>query len=194
MLEFLRDAGKGSDRKLRLFACGCVRRVWGLLEVGAFRRAVEAAELAPGRPSPELPLKHLTAAATYRNADKAAFWATTASHHFAAVYASGSAAKATRRRRVEEHSQAALLRDIVGNPFRPLPPIPQTVLAWNDGCVVKLAARIYAERDFTRESLGVLADALEEAGCQDADILGHLRSPGPHVRGCWAVDLLVGKE
>ena len=44
------------------------------------------------------------------------------------------------------------------------------------------------------ERLAVLFDALEEAGCDDAEILNHLRSPGPHVRGCWAVDLLLGKE
>jgi hypothetical protein len=91
-------------------------------------------------------------------------------------------------------AQCHLLRDIMGNPFRPLQPIPLAVLAWDGGVAVKLAARIYEERDFSRESMGVLADAVEEAGCQDADILGHLRSPGPHVRGCWAVDLLLGKE
>jgi hypothetical protein len=58
--------------------------------------------------------------------------------------------------------------------------------------VPKLAASIYEQRAFDR--LPVLADALEEAGCTDADILGHLRGPGPHVRGCWAVDLILGKR
>src|SRR5262249_3252043 len=93
----------------------------------------------------------------------------------------------------EREALGDLLRDIF-NPFRPLPPLPPAILALNDSVAVKLAARIYEERDFSCESMGVLADALEEAGCQDADILGHLRSPGPHVRGCWAVDLLLGKE
>jgi hypothetical protein len=73
------------------------------------------------------------------------------------------------------------------------------VLQWNDGTVRRLAEGAYEHRllpsgtlDLAR--LAVLADALEEAGCDQADILKHLRGPGPHVRGCWAVDLLLGKE
>jgi hypothetical protein len=64
-------------------------------------------------------------------------------------------------------------------------------LSWNDGTVVKLARTIYDDRGF--EDLPVLADALEDAGCTDEAILGHCRGPGPHVRGCWVVDLLLGK-
>jgi hypothetical protein len=58
--------------------------------------------------------------------------------------------------------------------------------------VVRLAQGIYEDRAFDR--LPVLADALEEAGCDNAEILSHCRGPGPHVRGCWAVDLSLGKE
>jgi hypothetical protein len=58
------------------------------------------------------------------------------------------------------------------------------------GSAVRVAEVIYAERRF--EYLPVLADALEEAGCGDAEVLGHLRGPGPHVRGCWALDLVLG--
>ena len=65
-------------------------------------------------------------------------------------------------------------------------------LRWNGGTVSALACRIYDERAF--HDLPVLADALEEAGCTDADLLGHLRGPGPHVRGCWAIDLLLGRN
>jgi hypothetical protein len=57
--------------------------------------------------------------------------------------------------------------------------------------VATLARRTYDERDFA--ALPVLGDALEDAGCADPELLGHLRGPGPHVRGCWAVDLLLGK-
>jgi hypothetical protein len=90
--------------------------------------------------------------------------------------------------RVEEHKQqAALLRCIFGNPFRPVALDP----AWRTEAVVGLAAGIYADRAFDR--LPVLADALEDAGCADADVLGHCRGPGPHARGCWVVDLLLGK-
>jgi hypothetical protein len=100
--------------------------------------------------------------------------------------------------RKERRSQADLLRDICGNPFRPLPSIDPTWLAWNNGTVVKLAQTIYDQRELPTGTLdatrlAVLADALEDAGCTDANILDHLRGPGPHVRGCWALDLLLGK-
>ena len=63
---------------------------------------------------------------------------------------------------------------------------------WHDGMILKLAQSIGKDKAFDR--LPVLADALEEAGCSDAGILGHLRGTGPHVRGCRVVDLLSGKE
>jgi hypothetical protein len=92
----------------------------------------------------------------------------------------------------DSNLQVALLHDIFGNPFRPTPPLPAVVLARNDGTVPKLAQAIYEDRAFNR--LPILADALEEAGCNNADILAHCRGPGPHVRGCWLVDLILGKE
>jgi len=84
-----------------------------------------------------------------------------------------------------------LLRDIFGNPFRGAS-VDSHWLVWNDGTVPRLAQAIYDERAFDR--LSILADALEEAGCTDADILNHCRQPGEHVRGCWVVDLLLGKH
>jgi hypothetical protein len=87
--------------------------------------------------------------------------------------------------------QCQLLREIVGDPFHPAAVAPAW-LAWEGGTVPKLAQAVYDERAFDR--LPLLADALEDAGCTDAELLGHLRGPGPHVRGCWAVDLLLGKE
>jgi hypothetical protein len=85
-----------------------------------------------------------------------------------------------------------LSRDIVGNPFRPRPTVPPDWLGWNGSTVPRLAQAICDVRAFDR--LPVLADALEDAGCPDANLLGHLRGPGPHVRGCWAVDLVLGRE
>src|SRR5438270_188939 len=80
---------------------------------------------------------------------------------------------------------ADLLRDLFGPlPFRPVTIAP-THLAWDDGCIPKLAAGIYEERDFSQERMGVLADALEEAGLTDQEVLEHLRGEGPHCRGCW---------
>jgi hypothetical protein len=92
-------------------------------------------------------------------------------------------------------AQAAALRDIFGSlPFRPLAPLASSVLAWSSGCIASLAAGIYEERDFSQERMGVLADALEEAGVTDEEILGHCRQEGAvHVRGCWLVDLLTDR-
>jgi len=88
--------------------------------------------------------------------------------------------------------QANLLRDIFGNPFRPSPPLPPAVLGWNDGTVRRIAEGIYEERAFDR--LPILADALLDAGCDNEELIAHCRSAGPHVRGCWALDLILGKS
>ena len=76
----------------------------------------------------------------------------------------------------------ALLRCIFGNPFRPVVFDP----SWLTETAVTLATGIYADRAFDR--LPILADALEEAGCDHPDVLTHCRQPGPHARGCWVVD------
>jgi hypothetical protein len=89
-----------------------------------------------------------------------------------------------------EAMQCDLLRDIFGNPFRTLTLDPAW-LTWQGGLLVSIAQRMYESRNFT--DLRVLADALEEAGCSDLDILAHCRQPGEHVRGCWVLDLLLGK-
>jgi hypothetical protein len=89
-------------------------------------------------------------------------------------------------RRYTNHP-AVYLRDIFGNPFRPVAFSP----AWRTDITVALARQMYEERDFS--AMPILADALEEAGCDHPDILGHLRGEGPHVRGCWVLDSLLGK-
>jgi len=88
----------------------------------------------------------------------------------------------------ERTAQAALLRDIFGNPFRPVAVDP----AWLIPTVTFLARMIYEERSF--DQMPDLADALEAAGCANEEILAHCRGPGEHVRGCWVVDLILGKE
>jgi hypothetical protein len=90
------------------------------------------------------------------------------------------------------------MRCIIANPFHPIT-ISPSVLTWNDGLVARLAQAAYEERHLPAGTLdngrlAVLADALDEAGCTDADFLGHLRGPGPHVRGCWPLDLCLGKS
>jgi len=89
-----------------------------------------------------------------------------------------------------ENPQCGLpeLRDIFGNPFRPVPFSP----SWRTDAAVSLARQMYESRDFS--AMPILANALQGAGCHDAHILDHCRGPGPHVRGCWVVDLVLGKE
>ena len=93
-----------------------------------------------------------------------------------------------RLRDADRADLANLFRDVFGNRFRPVTADP----AWLTSTVVALASGIYADRAFDR--LPILADALQDAGCDNADVLGHCRGPGPHVRGCWVVDLLLGKQ
>jgi hypothetical protein len=83
--------------------------------------------------------------------------------------------------------QAALIRCIFGNPFRPVTLAPE----WLTSTVVALARQMYESRDFG--AMPILADALQDAGCDSEDILDHCRGDGPHVRGCWVVDLVLGK-
>jgi hypothetical protein len=92
-----------------------------------------------------------------------------------------------RRYHPGRESWCPIIRDIAGNPFRP----SSTNGAWLTSVVVSLARGIYADRAFDR--LPNLADALQAAGCDDADILAHCRSDGPHVRGCWVVYVVLGK-
>jgi hypothetical protein len=101
--------------------------------------------------------------------------------------------------RAEGRAQADILRDLFGNPFRPPPAVDPSVLAWHDGTVRRLAHAAYDERHLPAGTLhpgrlGVLADALLDAGCADGELIAHLREPGPHVRGCFAVDVLLGKS
>ena len=88
----------------------------------------------------------------------------------------------------EENQQVRLLRDIFGNPFRPITFSPE----WLTDTVVSLVKGMYESRDFN--AMPILADALQDAGCDQEELLTHCRGNGPHVRGCWVVDLVLGKE
>lgn len=82
---------------------------------------------------------------------------------------------------------AALLRNIIGNPYRPVTFDP----SWRTETVLALARQMYESRDFP--AMPILADALQDAGCDDAEILNNCRGPGPHTRGCWVVDMILGR-
>ena len=96
-------------------------------------------------------------------------------------------------------TQVSLLRCIFGNPYRPKK-VDASWLSWNDRAIPRAAAAAYEERSLPsghldNARLAVIADMLEEAGCRDDEVLGHLRkADAVHVRGCWCVDLLLGKE
>jgi len=90
--------------------------------------------------------------------------------------------------KAEFEAQAALVREIFGNPFRPV----TFEAEWRTSTVLALARQMYESSDFSVAP--ILADALEDSGCDNADILNHCRGPGPHVRGCWVCDLVLSKE
>jgi hypothetical protein len=182
-----------TDRKLRLFACAYWR--WhtdaagdGDPEMRRLLAYVERwADHGPEPPRESGPLPPVWARwhpVLARKATHAANW--TIRRSAGPGTTSGTAAA---------EQQLKLLADVFGPlPFRPAL-LPASVLAWNGGCVAKLATAIYEGRDFSPERMGVLADALEEAGVTDEDLLRHCRRPGAvHVRGCWVVDLLTGRE
>jgi hypothetical protein len=211
MLRFLRDNDKLSERKWRLFAAACCRRIDRLLTfdrsrdvIGFAERFADglagAEELTTVYERAERALKDWPGILRYdvRGAAAAAF-ATACpnlsgafrARHFAALAAGGGPGEAL--------AQVALLSDLFGNPFRSPPTINPAWLSWNDCTVRRLAEAIYEQRELPsghldNARLGVLADALEEAGCRDPDILAHCRQEGAvHVRGCWLIDLLLNR-
>ncbi len=277
LLQHLRDRGWASDRKLRLFCCACVRRVWELLPDERLRAAVEASEGFADRrvDAGQLAVAHMAARLAFHAARRAeweaeaqarfgstpAYDATSAGLFAAAAafaltspasdegvdildahgwppageggpererhprpahrWAASAAGRARRWRgpkapgdavvepghdggldgraeaeageREEVKEQAALLRDLF-HPFHPLQLDP----SWLTPAVASLARASYEHRvlpagQLDRSRLLVLADALLDAGADDAALLQHLRGEGPHWRGCWAVDAVLGK-
>jgi hypothetical protein len=197
------------DRKLRLFACACVRRVWPWVRDRRVRLALEVAERFAdgGARWEELAVaRHAAREATGRfggarhPAEFAAFEAAGFSAWFAAHHAAREALHAAQQTAWDvlgstvaaEEEQCRILRDLFGNPFRPPPVLDPLWAAWNGEAAGRLARAIYDGRRF--EDLPVLADALEEAGCEDRLILAHCRDGGEHFRGCWVVDALTGRE
>lgn len=211
MLVFLESRGCWTNRKFRLFAVGCCRSVWSGLRDERSRAAVEAAErFADGRATRSEMRAAFTAASTAvvdcrdfspfsedqaiaafltaaRNINESATKipededANEVASHVWSYAIDGELAEARKR-------QSALLRDIFGNPVRPIAVDP----AWLTSTVVALAQHMYDARDFS--VMPILADALQDAGCGNDDILNHCRGDGPHVRGCWVVDQVLGKS
>jgi hypothetical protein len=237
MIRHLR--GKVSDRKIRLFAIACTRRVWHLLEDERSRRAVEIAELfADGevgvgeyrdavREAYAASVEFRSRAYPPRSPDFPHRRAELDSARVAASHAASAAAGAPRRPGVwdldmppyrmardvahrasqailsdirasreeyvsraarERALQVVWLRDIIGDPARPVTLDPACLTP----TVVRLAEAAYAGKDFVG-LMPVLGDALEEAGVVDAEVLAHCRSGAEHVRGCHILDLILGR-
>ncbi len=203
MLQFLEAAGRLTGRKARLYGVACCRRVWDRLTHEGHRPAVEAAErFADGLAGEdELGAARREALRAPRVLSSAWFFgddlvaaATAPPGDFSAAEVVGWVADVAGE---EKPAQCSLLRDLFAYPKATPPPFDPSV-GRAGGAVARLARALYDDRllpsgQFDPVRPGVLADALEEADA-DAAILGHLRRPGPHVRGCWAVDLILGKS
>jgi hypothetical protein len=191
---------KGGRRKLRLLACACCRRLWHLAKTDKGRRGVEVAEryadglagkeeLRAAREVDEPGWDDLWSAAQYALKEKPQeATGPMALHHYLLGGAGTDVAE-------ERRGQCGLIRETFGNPFRPVTVKP----AWQAPQVAALAQAAYDRRELPAGTLdparlAVLANALEDAGFDQTDLLDHLRGPGPHVRGCWVIDLLLGKS
>jgi hypothetical protein len=215
-LAMIRHVGrKASQRRRRLFAAACCRRIWHLLDstcrdavVVAERFADGAAtadELAAAQASARARAEELLAG--QRDDDGA--WAGNALCSAKAGAGSGDGAvnaaiitaRAVRwappqtdtagrasREAAERAAQCDVVRDIFGNPFRRF----TAKTAWLTSTVAAMTLEVYESQDFT--PMPILADALQDAGCQDEQFLSHCRGAGTHVRGCWVIDLLLAKK
>ena len=191
MLESLQRSGRPSARKLRLFAVACSRRMWDWIDTPG-RMAVEVAErFADGSAGPE----ELRAArlACQGAGSQAAWYAAATNPAIAARNAARSAQAGAANHPLvgsevdELLAQAQLLREIFGNRL----PHSSAEPSWLTPSVVTMAQAIYDQRAFDR--LPEIACVLEDAGCANQEIFGHCRGPGPHYRGCWVVDTLLGR-
>ncbi|MCI0701576.1 MAG: hypothetical protein L0241_10880 [Planctomycetia bacterium] len=201
LLEFLEDHKRG--RKWRLFMCACGRRCLEQMPGEVYRKAVALGEAyADGEASTEM--MESVAVVAFGELDNhrqhpeayAAGYVAVAvaslggSHLFdVTLHLSGCAASVGKNQAAEFAVQADFVRDIFGNPFRSVIFSSE----WRTDTAVSLARTMYESRDFSL--MPILADALQDAGCDNEDILSHCRDANQvHVRGCWVVDLVLGKQ
>ncbi len=180
--------GITSDRKFRLFACACYRVNWHSLTDNLARNAILLAE------------RYSDGLCSWEELHRAERSSHPACWHLPCKGGREAAWDVVDDAFLELIDDkeafeklaplATLFREVFGNPFRSIAVDPSW-LGWQDSTVAKLAQGIYHNRAFDR--LPILADALEDAGCDNADILAHCRSGAGHVRGCWVVDLLTGR-
>ena len=195
---------KSGRRKLRLFACGCCRLAWKTIPNKRLRDAVQTAERFADGTASAAELAAARAGVERLASDRGPYGksstrvrvavdmaiATTEPGPYEAAHAMTATEAPLAGAMPESEAEAYvcdLFRCVFGNPFRPAA-LPK---GWRTADVLGLARAIYEDRAFDR--LPLLADALMDAGCGDDQVLGHCRGAGPHVRGCWVVDLVLGK-
>ena len=197
MLVFLWD--RASERKLRLLACAIHRRMRHFADDECVVAATEASvRYADGQATAEEMAQARSAALALWNAHHIPDPSTARQPRGLVIVAACQVTRIDVAKVVTEIEQVAevggverperayLIRELFGNPFRPAAADP----SWLTSTVLSLATGIYAESAFDR--LSILADALMDAGCDEPAVLDHCRGPGPHVRGCWVIDLLLG--
>jgi hypothetical protein len=172
-----------SDRKLRLIAAALVRHLQPKPEHADAKRCDDFIESVADEPRPWEELEMILHA---RPGD----WRFA---HILPTQAHDRVAMALRKlvalyRYDPVEYPVRAIHEIIGNPFRPVSFLPE----WRTDTAVTLARQMYEARDFS--AMAILADALQDAGCDNDDILNHCRQPGEHVRGCWVCDLVLGKE
>jgi hypothetical protein len=210
MIQHLRKTNV-TERKYRLFALECVRQVRDRLEDERSIRALEFAEANAEkrfkglRGRPHIYSGAMLAApvpALAPDGSHSSNWtvALRAAHAacallddqawIAALHCSHQTEPPVEdpARAHDAQRHADWFRDIFGNPFRLATFSPE----WRTSTAAAIARQIYESRDFS--AMPILADALQDAGCDSEEVLGHCRGTGPHVRGCWAVDAVLDKE
>lgn len=207
MLKYLESIGAASERKLRLFSVACCRRL--LSKVPVRPRSELAVDVAERYADGFASDVELTEVCLYANntaehacrdvaesepgivrADCTALNAAWAIAEYGARPPDHNGLSSVFNAKVqgEQSTQCQALRDIFGNPVRPITFSSE----WRTDTATAVARQMYGSREFS--AMPILADALQDAGCDSADILNHCRGDGPHVRGCWVVDLVLGKE
>ncbi|VTR93435.1 Uncharacterized protein (Fragment) OS=uncultured bacterium PE=4 SV=1 [Gemmata massiliana] len=197
MIQFLR--GWVSDRRLRLFGCACYLNLWIRFPVAElYRDVLRASEAYADQRISKSQFKLSRKKGDWEKVPCVTGEAWEVAQG-AARDCSGESSKRVQRgdkwedqviweRPEETVIQVGLIRCIFGNPFRPVPFSP----AWRTCTVLALASQMYDLRDFS--AMPILADALQDAGCDRTDVLDHCRGAGPHARGCRVVDQVLGKE
>ncbi|VTR97955.1 Uncharacterized protein (Fragment) OS=uncultured bacterium PE=4 SV=1 [Gemmata massiliana] len=201
MVSFLRS--HVNDRRLQLFACGVCRKLAPLMGIVEYELGLEAAERYANGERTKSAMKRYRQVLTHH---RISLSGGDSSEQYTALFLATVAISERDFRsfptcltdllRVRQSDQVRsaiypagpTLREIFGNPFRPVSFSP----SWRTSTAVALASQMYESRDFS--AMPILADALQDAGCDNSDVLDHCRGKGPHVRGCWVVDLVLGKE